>query len=75
MYNKAEFFTKSKTKFPTELHHVFDKVAHSCPAFSSFGKLAVCLNLLLGPGLPLEFAAFLLQLDKLEVDPARIPVG
>lgn len=28
-----------------------------------------------GPGLPLEFAAFLLQLDKLEVDPVRIPVG
>ncbi len=32
-------FEKVKTKFPEELHHVLDKVAHSSPAFCCFRKL------------------------------------
>ena len=39
MKTKVDFLKKAKTKFPKELHHVFDKVAHSCPAFSCIGKL------------------------------------
>ena len=36
---EVDFLKKAKTKFPKELHHVFDKVAHSCPAFCRIGKL------------------------------------
>lgn len=39
MKPKVDILKKAKTKFPKELHHVLDKVAHSCPAFSCIGKL------------------------------------
>jgi hypothetical protein len=39
MKSKVDFLKKAKTKFPKELHHVLDKVAHSCPAFCCIGKL------------------------------------
>lgn len=35
----TDIFEKAKTKFPKELHHVLDKVAHSCPAFCRVWKL------------------------------------
>ena len=39
MKPEVDILKKAKTKFPKELHHVLDKVAHSCPAFSCIGKL------------------------------------
>lgn len=39
MKPEVDFLKKAKMKFPKELHHVFDKVAHFCPAFCRIGKL------------------------------------
>ena len=39
MEPENEFSKKVQTKFPKELHHVLDEVAHSCPAFCCIWKL------------------------------------
>ena len=36
---KPPYFGQDKTKFPKELHHVFDEVAHSRPASGCVRKL------------------------------------
>ena len=36
---KPPDFGQGKTKFPEELHHVFNEVAHSCPASCCIWKL------------------------------------
>ena len=36
---KPPDFGQGKTKFPKELHHVFNEVAHSCPASCCIWKL------------------------------------
>ena len=43
-------FKKSKTKSPKELHHVFDKVTHPCPAFAGVRELG---SYVVGPIYPL----------------------
>lgn len=39
MKPEIEFLKETKTKFPKELHHVLDEIAHSRPAFCCIGKL------------------------------------
>lgn len=39
MKSEVDFLKKAKIKFPKELHHVFNEVAHSRPAFCRIGKL------------------------------------
>ena len=39
MKPEIEFLKETKTKFPKELHHFLDEIAHSRPAFCSIGKL------------------------------------
>lgn len=39
MEPETDIFKKAETKFPKELHHVLDKVAHSCPAFCRIRRL------------------------------------
>ena len=39
MKPKYEFSENCETKFPKELHHVFDKETHSCPASCCVRKL------------------------------------
>lgn len=46
MKPEVDILKKAKTKFPKELHHILDKVAHSCPAFSCIGKLGRMLSAL-----------------------------
>ena len=38
-YQYVPYFDKDMTKFPQELHHVFDEIAHSCPASCCIWKL------------------------------------
>ncbi len=67
MKPEIEFLKETKTKFPKELHHVLDEIAHSRPAFCSIGKLCSYVVGSVDPLAGAEGLAFVKQIKMINI--------